>query len=223
MDKVKSVAITTLESNPSLLSSARKKSAILVEGHIERSEVYQEAENYIRNLIREQHFGGIEEGIRALRVAEVGQEKADMEREMGNKTDEYYAMETAKRRAERERGREEERKKQEAIEEAQRQERKRLERIADEQRRKEREAREEARRAKKAELAKAYEAASGVVNGAPVGDRGRYDDRGRGSCGRGSRGHGSRETSRGGRRPPSGPRLDFHKEIGRASCRERVF
>ena len=217
IDKVKSVAITTLEANPSLLSSTRKKSAILVEGHIERSEVYQEAENYIRNLIREQHFGGIEEGIRALRVAEVGQEKADLEREMGNKTDEFYNAETAKRRADRERIRAEERERQEAIEEAQRQERKRLERIAEEQRRKERDERERARAAKKAELAKAYETASGTVNGAPVGDRGRYNDRGsrgdggRGSRGRGSHGRGSRETSRGGRHPPSAPRLDFHK------------
>lgn len=217
MDKVKSVAITTLEANPSLLSSTRKKSAILVEGHIERSEVYQEAENYIRNLIREQHFDGIEEGIRALRVAEVGQEKADLEREMGNKTDDFYNAETSKRRADRDRIRAEERERQEAIEEAQRQERKKLERIADEQRRKERDERDRARAAKKADLAKAYEATSGIGNGAPVGDRGRYNDRGsrgdhgRGSRGRGSHGRGSRETSRVGKRPPSGPRLDFHK------------
>lgn len=151
VEQVKKVAIDTLENNPSLLSSTRKKSAILVEGHIERSDVYQKAEEQIRQLLLREHVGSIEGGIRELRVAEVGAEQAELEKTKGSKTDEEYAQEAAVRRNEREerrleqeRIREEERQKELAAENARREkERKEME---------ERRAEREARKAREREM-----------------------------------------------------------------------
>lgn len=100
-------------------------------------------------------MGRIEEGIRELRVAEVGAEQAELERIRGSKTDEEYAKEAAARRKEREdrrleqeQTREEERIKIEAAEIARREKE-----IA------ERRAEKEARRAKEREVRQAIDRA----------------------------------------------------------------
>ncbi len=99
------VAEQEIERNPTqLLTLDRGKAAALIDGALDRSGVYQKAEAVIAGLI---DAGAIEVHIRELRRAEVGDDLAEEERQKGAKTDEEYGAETAARRAERERVREE--------------------------------------------------------------------------------------------------------------------
>ncbi len=196
VQRVKHRAIEELERDPTLLSAGRKKSAILIEGALERSDIYQTAEAHIRELLKTQHISAIEEGVRALRVAEVGEEQAALEREKGSKTDGDYAREAAERRAERERIRHEELEKERQLEEEkyrkEKEAREERRRADDERRRQEREADRKRRAAKE-------QSQAAVVNGEPVRERvSRFDDRGTGGRG-GSRGT-SRHESCGGRK-----------------------
>jgi hypothetical protein len=129
------VAEQEIERNPQqLLTLDRRKAAALIDGALERSGVYQKAEDVISQLI---DVGAIEERIRETRRADVGEEAAEAEKARGAKTDEEYAAETEARRAERERVREELRQKEAAIEEEKR-------RILKEERKKEEREREKA-------------------------------------------------------------------------------
>jgi hypothetical protein len=119
IESITKVAENELEVNQSLLSSSRGKAAILIEGVIDRSGIYQEAEAHIKRLL-EDHVGTIEDGIRAIRRDDVGEEAAAEEEARGSKTDDQYAEEAATRRQEREKLREELREKERAIAEERR-------------------------------------------------------------------------------------------------------
>ena len=122
-----------VEKNPQqLLTLDRRKAAALIDGALERSGVYQKAEDVIGKLI---DVGTIEERIRDIRRVEIGKEAAEAEQARGAKTDEDYAEDTEARRAERERIREELRQKEAAIEDEKR-------RIAREERKREEKERE---------------------------------------------------------------------------------
>ncbi|KAJ4148099.1 hypothetical protein LMH87_002586 [Akanthomyces muscarius] len=127
------VAEKEVERNPQqLLTLDRRKAAALIDGALERSGVYQKAEEVLGKLI---DVGTIEERIREIRRAELGPEAAEAEKLRGSKTDEDYAADTAARRAERARIRDELRQKEEAIAEEKR-------RIAREERKREEKERE---------------------------------------------------------------------------------
>ncbi|KAJ4401895.1 hypothetical protein N0V85_005415 [Neurospora sp. IMI 360204] len=99
------VAEQEVERNPlQLLTLDRGKAAALIDGALDRNEVYQKAQAVIESLI---DTDALEAHLRELRRAEIGDEAAEEERIRGSKTDQEYAAETAARRAERERVREE--------------------------------------------------------------------------------------------------------------------
>ncbi|OBT87922.1 hypothetical protein VE02_02660 [Pseudogymnoascus sp. 03VT05] len=141
IESITKVAENELEVNQSLLSNSRGKAAILIEGVIDRSGIYQEAEAHIKRLL-EDHVGTIEDGIRAIRRDDVGEEAAAEEEARGSKTDDQYAEEAANRRQEREKLREELREKERAIAE----ERRKLEKARKREEERKREAEEDKRR-----------------------------------------------------------------------------
>ena len=119
--------------------------------------MYQSAEARIDHLI-DAHIEEIETGIRALREEDIGKEAAAAEQAKGGKTDEQYAEEAAKKRAAREKIREDLREKErEILEEKRKMERARRKeeerKIEEEQERKkeEREARKKAEREREEE------------------------------------------------------------------------
>ncbi|KAK2759597.1 arginine rich protein [Colletotrichum kahawae] len=150
------VAEHEVQRNPhQLLTLDRGKAAALIDGALERSGVYQKAEQVITQLIDKK---AIEERMRQLRRADIGEDEATAEQQRGAKTDEEYLADTMGRRAERERVREELRQKELAIEEEKRkiarEERKKVEKErekAEEQRKAERDARRAAREKAQAE------------------------------------------------------------------------
>ncbi|GKT40914.1 LOW QUALITY PROTEIN: reticulocyte-binding protein 2 a [Colletotrichum spaethianum] len=136
------VAEQEVERNPAqLLTLERGKAAALIDGALERSGVYQKAEQVITQLIDR---AAIEERMRQLRRNDIGEEEAIAEQQRGAKTDEDYHAETMAKRAERERVREELRQKELAIEEEKR-------KIAREERKKVEKEREKAETQRKAE------------------------------------------------------------------------
>ncbi|KAK6197825.1 Trafficking protein particle complex subunit 31 [Pestalotiopsis sp. IQ-011] len=150
------VAEKELERNPSqLLTLDRRKAAALIDGALDRSGVYQQAEEVIDQLI---DVKAIEARIRELRKADIGEEAALAEEERGSKTDLDYAQESGVRLQERENIRRILREKEEQIEEEkrkiEREERKHREREAEKaeaKRQEERDARRREREAKEAD------------------------------------------------------------------------
>ncbi|KAK8047655.1 COMPASS (Complex proteins associated with s.t1.c1p) component shg1 domain-containing protein [Apiospora saccharicola] len=153
------VAEKEVDRNPSqLLSLDRRKAAALIDGALDRSGVYQKAEEVIDQLIDAK---AIEERIRDLRKAEIGEEAALAEQQRGAKTDQDYAEEASQKLAEREKLRRELKEKEEQILEEkrkiEREERKKREREQEKleaKRVEEREARRKEREAKEAEREK---------------------------------------------------------------------
>ncbi|KAK8135293.1 hypothetical protein PG984_003233 [Apiospora sp. TS-2023a] len=153
------VAEKEVDRNPSqLLSLDRRKAAALIDGALDRSGVYQKAEQVIDQLIDAK---AIEERIRDLRKAEIGEEAALAEQQRGAKTDQGYAEEASQKLAEREKLRRELKEKEEQILEEkrkiEREERKKREREQEKleaKRVEEREARRKEREAKEVEREK---------------------------------------------------------------------
>ncbi|KAK8041228.1 hypothetical protein PG994_014235 [Apiospora phragmitis] len=153
------VAEKEVERNPSqLLSLDRRKAAALIDGALDRSGVYQKAEDVIDQLIDAK---AIEERIRDLRKTEIGDEAALAEQQRGAKTDPDYAEEASQKLAEREKLRRELKEKEEQILEEkrkiEREERKKREREQEKleaKRVEEREARRREREEKEAEREK---------------------------------------------------------------------
>ncbi|KAK3326514.1 complex proteins associated with Set1p component shg1-domain-containing protein [Apodospora peruviana] len=145
LEEIFKVAEQEIENNPTqLLTLERGKAALLIDGAVDRSDVYQRAQAIIYNLI---DSVAIENHMRQLRQAEIGLEVAEEERIRGAKTDEEYAAETAARRAERERVRENLRQVEEEKRELQRQ----IQEREEMKRREEEKAVREARRKKERE------------------------------------------------------------------------
>ncbi|KAG7105828.1 hypothetical protein HYQ44_014528 [Verticillium longisporum] len=153
------VAELEVERNPGqLLTLDRGKAAALIDGALERSGVYHKAEAVIARLIDKD---AIEDRIRQLRRADIGDDEAAAEQARGARTDDEYHQDTLDRRAAREQERENLRKLEAAIEEGKRkiarEERKKIEREREKEeakRKEERDARRAAREKAEAEREK---------------------------------------------------------------------
>jgi len=140
------LAEAEIDRDPSLLSRDRGKAATLMQGAVDRSDIYKNVEKALDDLIAKNIDHIIKAG-REIRRAEVGEEVAAEEEKRGSKSDEEYAKESAAKRQERARARkqEEARKRREDQKEALRleeaQKLKELEKLrSQDERRKEREA-----------------------------------------------------------------------------------
>ncbi|KAL2005998.1 hypothetical protein VTN00DRAFT_9652 [Thermoascus crustaceus] len=148
------LAESEIEREPALLSRERGKAATLIEGAVDRSDIYKNVESSLEELTSK-HLESILNSIRNIRREEVGEEVAVQEERSGNKTDEDFDRHVKAKREERERVYQEELLKQREKEEEEararaEEERKQreLQRQREEERAKERE-REEKRRAER--------------------------------------------------------------------------
>ncbi|MCJ1467336.1 hypothetical protein MMC07_005960 [Pseudocyphellaria aurata] len=145
------LAEAEIDRDPSLLSRDRGKAATLMQGAVDRSDIYKSVELSLDTLI-EQNIHHVYDAGREIRKTEVGEDVAVEEEKRGAKTDEEYAQESTIRREARERARQQEEARKRREEEKERlraeEKKKRLEleklRSVDEKRREE-EAKEERR------------------------------------------------------------------------------
>ncbi|KAH8599699.1 complex proteins associated with Set1p component shg1-domain-containing protein [Bisporella sp. PMI_857] len=101
-DALSRIAEEELEKNPEqLLKLDRGKATLLIEGALERSSVYSDAEAQLDRILSE-HIPSIEAAVRKHRADEIGHEAAESEQAKGSKTDEQYAEEYARKRDTRE-------------------------------------------------------------------------------------------------------------------------
>ncbi len=140
------LAEAEIDRDPSLLSRERGKAATLMQGAVDRSDIYKTVEKSLDDLIGKNIDNIIKAG-REIRKVEVGEAAAAEEERRGGKTDEEYAQEIAVKRKERVRLRkqEETRKRREDEKDALRaEEAKKMKELADlryqDEKRKEREA-----------------------------------------------------------------------------------
>ncbi|KAJ9295240.1 hypothetical protein DTO217A2_9070 [Paecilomyces variotii] len=115
-DSLIELAESEIEREPALLSRERGKAATLIEGAVDRSDIYKNVESTIYALMQN-HLDSILSSIREIRRQEVGEEIATQEERSGNKTDEDFARQVKEKRDEREKIRQEELRKQKEIEE----------------------------------------------------------------------------------------------------------
>lgn len=87
--------------DPSLLSRDRGKAATLMQGVVDRSDIYKTVEASLDALITK-HIGLIYDAGREIRKAEIGDDVAADEEKRGGKTEEEYAQESIARREARE-------------------------------------------------------------------------------------------------------------------------
>ncbi|KAJ6022631.1 uncharacterized protein N7446_012982, partial [Penicillium canescens] len=141
------LAESEIDREPALLSRERGKAATLIEGAVDRGDVYKNVENSIDQLALK-HADFILESLREIRRQEVGDEVAMRELEAGNKTDAEYDALVKIDRDRREKIWQEEKRKEMELEEEQ-------QRIKDEELRKKRELdrqKEEEDRARRKEI-----------------------------------------------------------------------
>ncbi|EKV06777.1 Arginine rich protein [Penicillium digitatum] len=130
-NKLVALAESEIDREPALLSRERGKAATLIEGAVDRGDVYKSVEDSIDQLASK-HLDFILESVREIRCQDVGEEVAARELELGNKTDADYEAHVRAQREQREKiWREEERKLKEIEEEEKR--------VRDEERKKKRE------------------------------------------------------------------------------------
>ena len=144
------IAEAEIERDPSWLSQNRGKAASLLQGVVDRSNVYQDVEKSLERLISD-NISHLEYIARDIRRADVGEEVARAEEQRGRKTEEEYEQEAAVRQQERAKIREQEEAKRKRVEEKERlmaettRKMKELEKLRkDDQRRREKEARKAA-------------------------------------------------------------------------------
>ncbi|TGJ86896.1 hypothetical protein E0Z10_g1875 [Xylaria hypoxylon] len=213
------VAEQEVERNPNqLLTLERRKAAALIDGALDRSGVYQQAEAVLDRLI---DLKAIEARMRELRQLEIGAEKAEEERIRGSKTNEEYAVESTAKLAAREQLRQEIRLKEKQIQEEklkiEREERKKRERerereleVAEAKRKEERDARRREREKKEEERQRDREKERDERRRVRERDRDRDHDRGldarRRSRSRSRSHHRDRDRDRSRRRRDRSPR-----------------
>ncbi|EEQ90298.1 hypothetical protein RJZ56_003131 [Blastomyces dermatitidis] len=95
------MAESEIDRDPSLLSRERGKAATLIEGAVDRSDLYKSVEGAI-DAICSNHLDYILDSLRTIRRQEVGEEMAALEEERGSRADEYYEREVKTKRNERE-------------------------------------------------------------------------------------------------------------------------
>lgn len=93
------LADAELESNPTLLSKDRRQAAPLIEGKVERSNIYRLAEENIDRLIDE-HVAVSVTKFQDIRRAEIGEEAFAEEQNRCSKTNDQYTTESDVRRKE---------------------------------------------------------------------------------------------------------------------------
>ncbi|KAL8763202.1 MAG: hypothetical protein Q9184_000919 [Pyrenodesmia sp. 2 TL-2023] len=103
-DRLHELADAEIDRDPSLLSRDRGKAATLMQGAVDRSDVYKTVEVSLDRLISA-HLSHVLEAGREVRKAEIGEEAAAEEERRGAITDEEYAKDAAIRREARERQR----------------------------------------------------------------------------------------------------------------------
>ena len=94
------LAEAEIDRDPSLLSRDRGKAATLMQGAVDRSDIYKSVERTLDELLAKNIDHIIKAG-REIRRAEVGEDVAAEEENRGSKTDEQYATEGAVKRQER--------------------------------------------------------------------------------------------------------------------------
>ncbi|OGM46779.1 arginine rich protein [Aspergillus bombycis] len=95
------LAESEITREPELLSRERGKAATLIEGAVDRSDIYKTVEASL-DALASKHLPAILESIREIRREEIGDEAAAREEQAGNKTDEDYAAHVKAKREERE-------------------------------------------------------------------------------------------------------------------------
>ncbi|KAF7718902.1 Uncharacterized protein PECH_006640 [Penicillium ucsense] len=146
-DQLIELAESEIEREPAHLSRERGKAATLIEGAVDRSDVYKNVEESI-NALASKHLQSILDTVRAIRREDVGEEIASKEEASGSKTDDDYEAFVQAKREERDKIWREEMRKQKELEEEQR-------RVREEEQRKKREMerqKEEEERARRKEL-----------------------------------------------------------------------
>ncbi|KAI9816766.1 MAG: hypothetical protein M1827_001411 [Pycnora praestabilis] len=91
------LAESEIDRDPSLLARDRGKATTLVEGAVDRSDLYKSVELDIDAFIAGS-VDHVEQAIRAIRREEVGEEAATEEQRIGSKKEEDYAEETMRKR-----------------------------------------------------------------------------------------------------------------------------
>ncbi|KAJ5937873.1 hypothetical protein N7454_004215 [Penicillium verhagenii] len=140
------LAESEIEREPAHLSRERGKAATLIEGAVDRSDVYKNAELSIDKLASN-HLQDILDSVREIRRLEIGEDAARKEEEAGNKTDAEYEAHVRARREEREKVWLEEMRKQKEIDD----ERKRVEEEEQRKRRELEQKKEDEERARRKE------------------------------------------------------------------------
>ncbi|KAJ5491122.1 hypothetical protein N7539_002689 [Penicillium diatomitis] len=146
-DQLIELAESEIEREPAHLSRERGKAATLIEGAVDRSDVYKNVEESI-NALASKHLQSILDTVRAIRREDVGEEIASKEEASGSKTDDDYEAFVQAKREERDKIWREEMRKQKELEEEQR-------RVREEEQRKKREMerqKEEEERARRKEI-----------------------------------------------------------------------
>ncbi|KAJ6013671.1 hypothetical protein N7540_008262 [Penicillium herquei] len=146
-DELLALAESEIEREPAHLSRERRKAATLIEGAVDRSDVYNNVELSIDKLTSA-HLESVLGSVRDIRRQDIGDEAASKEEQAGNKTDAEYEAYVKSKRDEREKVWREEMRKQKEIDDEQK-------RIRDEERRKKRELerkKEDEERARRREL-----------------------------------------------------------------------
>ncbi|KAK1144025.1 hypothetical protein N8T08_005934 [Aspergillus melleus] len=95
------LAESEIDREPALLSRERGKAATLIEGAVDRSDVYKSVERSL-DALASNHLPTILDSVRDIRRQEIGDEAAAQEERAGNKTDEDYAAHVKTKRDERE-------------------------------------------------------------------------------------------------------------------------
>ena len=102
--RIHEAAEAEIDRDPKILSRERGTAATLIEGAVDRRGVYKDVESEIDWLLAT-HAEKYLETLRSIRVAEIGDEQAAVEEQIGSKTDEDYAKEFEAKAAEREKNR----------------------------------------------------------------------------------------------------------------------
>ena len=97
INSLEDLAETEIDRDPSLLSRDRGTAATLMQGAVDRSNIYQSVESSLDRLLAE-HLAQVEATFREIRRAEIGESIAAEEQKRAAKTDEEYAVEAAARR-----------------------------------------------------------------------------------------------------------------------------
>lgn len=128
-----------IDREPELLSRERRKAATLVEGALDRADIYKNVEKAV-DALASKHLDTIMAKVRDIRRQEAGDEVVAQEERSGNKTDAEYERHVKSKREEREKAHQEALRKQKEIDDER-------ERVREEEARARRKEREERRRA----------------------------------------------------------------------------